>query len=298
MKACHKSLRFILIFNIIFFSNTLYSIQDVQWSDVVVKPDEVKGNSNFKEMVIVDARSAQAYAKGHIKNAVSIPVSKTFRKTDGKDRVGKIPQIQKLFSDAGISNSSPVVIYDDGKFIDAARMFWVFEVYGHKKVAVLSVGYNAWESQDYPVSKEIVKPKPRKFYAIIDPRRMATKLTTRLATGNNNVIIVDARSEKEYRGIESKSKRFGHIPNAKSIPWNDNINSKNKKNEIKSLNELAKTYDNFDKDKKVITYCNKGKQSSLTYLVLRQLNYNVSHYDGSWFEWGNDNNLPIAIYKN
>jgi thiosulfate/3-mercaptopyruvate sulfurtransferase len=44
----------------------------------------------------------------------------------------------------------------------------------------------------------------------------------------------------------------------------------------------------------VITYCNRGKQSALTYFVLRKLGYKVSVYDGAWLEWGNDDQLPIS----
>jgi len=43
----------------------------------------------------------------------------------------------------------------------------------------------------------------------------------------------------------------------------------------------------------VITYCNRGRRSSFTYFVLRYLGWDVSHYDGSWFDWGNDDDLPI-----
>jgi thiosulfate/3-mercaptopyruvate sulfurtransferase len=33
----------------------------------------------------------------------------------------------------------------------------------------------------------------------------------------------------------------------------------------------------------------------MAYFVLRGLGYDVSVYDGSWYEWGNDLNLPLEL---
>jgi thiosulfate/3-mercaptopyruvate sulfurtransferase len=59
-----------------------------------------------------------------------------------------------------------------------------------------------------------------------------------------------------------------------------------------SDSRLTDQYQAF-KDQHVITYCNRGKQSALTYFTLRHLGYDVSVYDGAWLEWANDQNMPI-----
>jgi thiosulfate/3-mercaptopyruvate sulfurtransferase len=45
----------------------------------------------------------------------------------------------------------------------------------------------------------------------------------------------------------------------------------------------------------VITHCQTHHRSSLTLFVLRYLGYSdISGYAGSWSEWGNREDTPIA----
>jgi thiosulfate/3-mercaptopyruvate sulfurtransferase len=261
---------------------------------VLISPEALNERLDTDNLVIVDARTPKEYAKGHLPGAVNVSVFDTYSKEEPKDRVANIHAIQKLFGSVGVDNKSQIVIYDSGGFIDAARVFWVLEVYGHTDVSVLTVGYNLWEEKGLAVTTEITPPKKKSFYARIRPQKLATKLSTRLAIEDEDTIILDARSGDEYDGLMSKSKRFGHIPSAESAVWLENIEKVNKSSRLKDYSQLKSLYGKYPKDKKIITYCNKGRQSSLTYLLLRELDYDVAHYDGSWHEWGNDDYLPVV----
>lgn len=244
------------------------------------------------DLVILDTRSRADYLEGHIRGAVSLPVWETFGEDPRSDLVAPISRIQALFSRAGVDQQTRVVLYDGGEMINAARVFWVLEMHGHQRVSVLSPGFRDWSQAGLPVENRPVEPVPRRFLSHVTSARLATRLSTRLAINDPATVIVDAREPEEYAGIESTARRFGHIPSAISIPYSENFTSEG--NALRSFEELEALYRGIPRDRKVITYCNKGRQSALTYFILRELGYEVSAYDGSWFEWGNDTSLPIV----
>ena len=266
---------------------------EVPGERLLIESKWMRAHLDDENLILVDVRSPLLFQQGHITRAVNIPTDQTYRQDDHTDLLGSISHIQELFGRAGVNRETNVILYDDGTFIDAGRAFWVFEVYGHRRVAVLNGGYLGWKSAGYDITKKVAPRRPTKFIASIQPEKLATRLHARLAIEDDNKVLLDARPRAEYLGEESKSHRFGHIPKAVSVPWDLNINHVNGVPVSKSLPELENIYKEFGKDKQIITYCNKGRQSSISYFVLRRLGRNVAHYDGSWFEWGNSTDLPI-----
>lgn len=258
-------------------------IVDAQW---------LARNLGAANLVVVDTRLSEDYLLGHVKGAVNIPYSKLF--ADGYLIPG-IKDIREIFAAAGIDNSSRVVVYDNGDFIWAARAFWLLETFGVAKVALLDVGYRNWPDGLLPESDKPPQVRRGNFIPRMDNRRLETKLGTRLAIGNKNRAIIDGRSEAEYLGKESQAKRFGHIPTAKHYSWSNNYVQTPAGNRLRPLAEMAPVYSGLSREKDYVLYCNGGAQSALNYIVMQALGYRVSVYDGSWFEWGNDAEVPIAL---
>lgn len=272
---------------------TLPSFASIQ-NDLLVDINWLKEKQS-SENIIIDVRSYEEYTQGHIPHAVNIPVKNTFNPKNNTDRVANIRHIKSLFSDAGIDHEKSITLYDDGSHIDAGRVFWVFEVYGHKNVKLLSGGYPAWVKKHHQdISTEQVIPIKTNYVPNLNPKRLSTKLSVQLAIHDEGKIIIDARSRAEFEGIESIASRAGHIPSAINIPWDENFTEIDGVVVLKDNSELRKIYEKIDPTKKVFLYCNKGKQSSLSYSVMRNLGFDAAHYDGSWFEWGNDKQLPIV----
>jgi thiosulfate/3-mercaptopyruvate sulfurtransferase len=204
-----------------------------------------------------------------------------------------LQKAQALFSEAGLKRDDLVVVYDGGAMMFAARVLWTLEVYGHAKVRLLDGGLKTWQMANRPVSAAAVRFEATRYVPTVNPKRLATRFSTLVASRNqDSYVILDARKEPHYKGLESDALRFGHIPEALGISIANNFAEDGV--HLKSKEKLAELYKDIPKDKKVITYCSFGLSSSLEYLVMRELGYDVANYDASWQEWGNDPSLPIV----
>lgn len=260
--------------------------------DLRLQMDQLSKNiSTYK---IIDVRPQTDYQQGHIKNALNFPISLTY---DDKSINGKLTEpnkMQNILRKLGLDVNDQVVIYDDGTFFDAARLFWGLEVYGFKHVKLLNSGFDEWYKSNLAVSEELPNIKESTYIASVDNKKLATKFSTQIATKSPFIIIMDARKYNAYIGEESNAKRFGHIPEAISRPAIHNISTVDNFSKLKDIKELEELYKDIDKSKKIISYCDIGKISSSNYFSLRELGYDVANYDASWKEWGNDSELPIV----
>ena len=259
----------------------------------ILPADWLESHLTSPSITVVDVRSPEKYAQGHILQAVNLSVNLTFDPGPRNDLLAPISVITKLFSSTGIRQDSHLVLYGADDFLSPARMFWILEVFGHTNVSILDISYQMWKNEKRPTSSEPVILPKSVFTPSIQATRAATSFSILLAIKDKSTTILDARAKEQYEGKVSIAKRYGHIPTALSRPWYNNLQSNQKSGRLKPLGDLSTLYNTLDKNKKIITYCNKGKESALVYFILRTLGYNVAAYDGSWFEWGNDSTLPI-----
>ena len=282
---------FIKVFLLTVITITYLNSASTQKKDLpsIVEEKWLLNNLDKKNVVIVDLRKYDEYKKGHIKGAVNIPGLKNL--FDDKFFMPKLDFLQEVLSQAGISKDSLVVAYDDGAFFWAARFYWILEILGHNNVGLLKVSYPYWKNKNYPISTKIEKPKRTNFVPRVDSSKIETKLSTLMAIGKKT--IIDGRKSSHYEGKESLTKRYGHIPTAKNYACTQNYQVSSNGNKMKDLTVLAKVYKDIPKNKPIILYCDAGAEAALNYIVLKELGYNASVYDGSWIEWGNDKNLPV-----
>ena len=289
-KRQAELLFFILIAETLINVITCYSATN---HNFILSADWLNSHLHAPSITVIDVRSPEEYAQGHIPDAVNLSVNLTFDPGPRNDLLAPISVITKLFSTTGIRQDSHVVLYGADDFLNPARMFWILEVFGHTNVSILNISYQMWKNEKRPTSSEPVILPKSVFTPSIQATRAATSFSTLLAIKDKSTTILDARAKEQYEGKVSIAKRYGHIPTALSWPWYNNLQSNPKSGRLKPLVDLSILYNTLDKNKKIITYCNKGKESDLVYFVLRTLGYNVAAYDGSWFEWGNDPTLPI-----
>ena len=252
-------------------------------------------------MVILDARkSLREYRRGHVPGAQHVSRRHYLAWVDGIP--GMFPGVEKsveLLESLGISNGTPVVVYDDGPGLWAARLLWTLAYLGHKNWAVLDGGYRIWEKNGYEVVKGNFMSGTRgSFKPDIQSQILINgdELMDRLG----NCLVLDVRSEPEYQGKFVSglvSKRRGHIPGSLWIEWTMS-KSDSELSTMLSPDELRELYGSRDvsPDDSIVTLCYAGVRAAHTWLALMIAGYkDVALYDGSWVEWSSKEKYPVEI---
>jgi len=279
-----------VIFISVLIATSLYASQTSKDMPSIVPVEWLKERFSDKNIVILDVRSSEEFKKGHIKGAINTPALWSFFKKETY-KIPKLSSLQELFSSAGVEKNSLVILYDAGEFKWAARGYWILKVLGHQNVGLLEHSFGEYVKNHLPISTEAIKPKKSLFVPRVADGEIETKLSTLMAIGKKT--IIDGRAYPHYIGKESIAKRFGHIPTSKHRPCTDNIQTLEGGSKMKNIEQLRELYKDLPKNKKIVLYCDGGAEAALNFIVLNELGYDASVYDGSWKEWGNSEQTPI-----
>lgn len=264
--------------------------------NLLLEPSELHKEDIAKQFVVLDAREKTKFSKSHIPNARWIDHTlwaNSFNKSNNS--TFWINQIGKL----GIDNQTKVVVYDDNFTKDAARIWWILRYWGIEDVRLLNGGWNSWTKYDYTTSDDIEKINIVKFDLMPKQNRLATKEQILMSLKVGGLQIVDARSEKEFCGLEKMTnKRAGAIPGAIHLEWVDLIDKNTQR--FKTPTELKKLFDDagIDLAQPTATHCQSGGRAAVMAFTLELMgSNNVRNYYPSWAEWSNSEDTPVITGK-
>lgn len=262
---------------------------------VLVSTEWVDLHGIDPNVVLVEVdENPELYAQGHISGAICWNWQTDLADNVRRDILGPA-QLEALLSRSGIGNTTTVVLYGDGHNRCAAWALWQLKIHGHRDARVMNGGREKWVAEGRPLCKQVPLPQPTTYRCrSINPEYRAFLPQVKIAMKSSSYAIVDVRSPDEFtgrvtaQGGSATAQRAGHIPGARSIPW-DLVCEKD--GTFKSAAELRAMFETkgVSPDKEVITYSRAGERSSHTWFVLKHLlGYPVvKNYDGSWVEWGN-----------
>lgn len=212
-------------------------------------------------------------------------------------RAYKLPseaQFSAAIAAHGVEDSTDVVVYDSAGGMWAARLWWLFRVFGHDRVTVLDGGWAKWEREQRPIESGIASTvAPGSFEARLRPELLATIGQVKEISQNGKSSLINALPPELFTG-EAKAalRRAGRIPGSFNVPVFAVYAEDGTLLPPDRLRELfAESL--AGNPERVVTYCGGGIAASSDALALATIGVDAAVYDGSLVEWTANEDLPL-----
>ncbi|MBX3396562.1 MAG: sulfurtransferase [Phycisphaerae bacterium] len=274
-------------------------------SRIVIEPEQITVDSaaTDRRIVILDVRTLDAYDAGHLTRAVHVDPHEWKQASLAADEgIENADEWSRRIGDLGIDANTPVRIYDDGSMNDAARVWFILQLFGVTDATVLNGGWAAIaaapDNQRPAVSRTHHRPKARHFTArpVLKSRpvQIQDRAEVRSAIEDRSVQILDARTPGEFRGeITHNNPRAGHLPGALNLP---HANLMTPDGRLRSPDELAVIFEKagFVRGRPIVTYCESGGRASIAAIAALHAGFGpVTNYYRSYSDWSRDAACPV-----
>ena len=132
-------------------------------TDVLISASELADLTSKEPCVIIDTRNPDAYAAGHLPNAVNVHEIFTYLATSTPEGMQELKtKFADAFGKAGLSGKETAVIYEQSMnsgFGQSCRGYYLLTMLGYPKVKVLHGGFDAWAAAGLPVTTAVPKPR-------------------------------------------------------------------------------------------------------------------------------------------
>ncbi|MEU4399546.1 sulfurtransferase [Micromonospora orduensis] len=238
------------------------------------------------------------YLVGHLPGAVFVDLDTALCGPPGAGGRHPLPDpaaLQATLRAAGVRAGHPVVVYDGGDGLAAARAWWTLRWAGHRPVRLLHGGWPAWVAAGRPVSTTAPDPAPGDVEVrpgdlpVLDAAQAA-----RLAAADDAVLL-DVRAAPRYAGeTEPIDPIAGHVPGAANLPAGEYVGPDGRFAAADVLRERFAAA-GVTEGRPVGAYCGSGVTAAQAVLALHLAGRpDAALYVGSWSNWVADPARPVA----
>ncbi|MFC4145346.1 sulfurtransferase [Micromonospora mangrovi] len=234
---------------------------------------------------------------GHLPGAVFVDLDTALCGPPGPAGRHPLPDpatLQAALRAAGVRAGHPVVVYDGGDGMSAARAWWTLRWAGHRPVRVLHGGFPAWVAAGLPVTTD--DPAPAPGDVTVAPGALPVLdagAAARLAAADSGVLL-DVRAAPRYRGeTEPIDPVAGHVPGAVNLPAPEYVTD----GRFPPVDALRERFAGAGVTETGVVgaYCGSGVTAAQAVLALHLAGRpDAALYVGSWSNWVADPTRPVA----
>ncbi len=275
----------------------------------LIDPSALEAMLGHPDLVCVDCRFSLAepqqgrrqYDESHIPGAVYAHLDEDLS-GPGDAVAGRHPlpdpdRAGRTFGGWGIGAQTQVVAYDDMSGAIAARLWWLLQWLGHERVAVLNGGWQRWQAERRPESKDKPRPSPRTFHPQARPDWLIDVDELKGLHGRRDAIVVDSRTPERYRGErEPIDPVAGHIPGAVNAPHTAVVDAHGNWLRPDRLRGHFEAILRGRPARQAVCYCGSGVTACRNILAMQYAGLGHARlYAPSWSGWIADPSNPVGI---
>src|SRR5581483_3002974 len=249
-------------------------------------------------VLVLDVRGETSFRKARLEVAVRVPIERwEAAARDPETSLSNVAFWEKEIGRLGIDGSRLILIHDDGRMTEAARVWFILQHFG----APARVVNGGWPALKDAFARWVTSGDPgpvsrRRFMARVGAHsvRLVEREDVRHSL-DGAVRVLDARTAAEFVGDDLRGNlRGGHLPGAVHLAHVELLDAAGHLRPAGELRELLLGA-GLRRDDRLITHCDGGGRAALAAIAaLRSGHTDVHVYYLSFADWAKDETCPIV----